>query len=437
MVAATPICTVDATGIHKPTLATVLSYFTSGYMAIYGSDVYLGSDSQDGELMGLLGSALDDANAMCVQAYQSYSPATAQGAGLSTVVKINGIARNVSSNSSVPILVVGVATSAIANGLIADAAGHQWLLPASVVIPPEGQITVTATCQTPGAVALSSGATSVNNGGLTILNPTRGWQSVTATANATLGAPVETDPQLRIRQSNSTMIPSTTMLGGIVGALWTIPGVARLRVYQNETESPDDSGIPGYSIAVVMDGGDAQTIAETISHQKFACGTYGTTTETVIDDYGVAHSINFFYVTEPPITWQVSITAGPTFSVNTVALIQASMASYTNAAGIGNGIQLTRAYAAAYLAPSIAAAAQALQDAIAGGDAQTIATATRLFTALNLAAATYEVTALTVARDGAPLAAADVSIAFNEAPYIAVNADGSLVDTDSVVVAIS
>ena len=91
----TPIVTIDATGAHRPSLATCLSYFTTGYSAIYGSDVYLGSDSQDGELLGLLASAVDDANAMAVATYNAYSPGTAQGTGLSSNVKINGILRNV------------------------------------------------------------------------------------------------------------------------------------------------------------------------------------------------------------------------------------------------------------------------------------------------------------------------------------------------------
>ncbi len=435
--ASTPICTIDATGIHRPDLGTCLLYFVSGYQGIYGADTNLDSSNEDGELMGFFGSALDDANAMCVAVYNAYSPATAQGTGLSSNVKINGIARKIPTNSSIPTLVVGVATTTITNGIFSDPAGNQWTLPASVTIPFAGQITVTATCVAQGAIALAAGLTSGASGGLTIQNPTRGWQSVTTTSAATLGSPVELDPQLRIRQSQSTAIPSSTMLDGIVGSLLALSGVARLRAYQNETAGPDVNGIPGFSIAIVVDGGDAQEIANTIAAQKFACGTYGTTTETVTDAVGIAHPINFFFVSEPLITWGVTITPGPNYSINTNALIQASMAAWTNALGIGNSIQLTRAISAAYLQPSISAAATALSTAAATGDSIAIAAAAAAFNSLNSAANTYEVTALTVARDAGTLTAADVTIAFNEAGSIVVDQYGNPVSPTAVVVTLN
>lgn len=407
---ATPVCYIDETGIHNPGLAACLQYFVARYQGIYGSDVYIGSDSQDGELMGLLGSAVDDGNSMAVQAYNAFSPASAQGVGLSSVVKTNGIARAVQSNSSVPVAIVGVQNTTINNGVVRDGV-NSWSLPVNFTIPSSGVITVTAVCQTLGAIDLASGTA------LSIQTQTRGWQSATTTADATPGAPVETDPDLRNRQSISTMIPSSTMLEGILGAVAAIPGVARLRAYQNDENVPDVNGVPGHCIALVLDGGDAQTIANTIAAMKFACGTYGTTTETVVDSYGIPHPINFFFVTESVIIWGVTIAPASNFSTNTIALIQASLAAWTNALGIGNGIQLTRAYSAAYLSPSIAAAAAQLQaDLAADADAAVIAADIAAITNLNAAAATYEVTALTVAISGNALTAADLPVAFNNAP---------------------
>ncbi len=445
---ATPTCTVDATGIHRPTLAECLAYFTYGYAAIYGSDVVLSSDTEDGEFLGLLGAAVDDCNAMAVDTFNAYSPATAQGTGLSSVVKINGLERAVPSNSSVPVLIVGVATTTITGGVFNDPAGNAWLLPQTVTIPtPTAQIAVTATCLALGAIQLASGLTSGSPSGLTIVNPTQGWQSVTTTSAATAGAPVEGDPQLRIRQGQSTQIPASTMLGGIVGALWALPGVARLRAYQNETDAPDSNGVPGYSVAIVIEGGGATQVAATISQYKFAAGTYGTTSESVVDNVGISHTINFFYATIIPITIGVTLTPGPTYSTNTNALIQQSMAAWVNSLGIGcqstspntqipGSIQLSRSWNAAYLAPLISAAAAALQAAVASGDQGAIAAATATFTAVNLASNTYEVTAITLARNGGTLTAADVAVAFNEDPNIAVDASGNLVNPASVVVTI-
>ena len=409
----TPVCTIDQNGVHKPSLATCLSYFTDGYQDIYGSDTYLGSDSQDGELMGLAAAALDDANTMCVAAYNAYSPGTAQGVGLSSNVKINGLRRSVPTFSTAPILVVGTVGLTIAAGLIADENSNNWALDPNVEIPLAGQITVTATCQTPGAIEAPVGT--IND----IQNPTRGWVSAVSTANATPGAPLQTDPQLRTLQAQSTMAPAQSPLEAIVADVLDLPGVARIKGYENTTNSLDSNSIPGHSISIVVDGGDANAVAAAINNAKTGgTGTYGTTTETIVNRFGVPIAVNFFYVSEPPITWGLSIVPKNGFSLNTNALIAQSLSDWTNSLGIDGSIQLSRAYAAAYLQTSIQELVAQLQTDMANNDTAAVAADAAAITAMNLAATTYEVVlgSLTVARDGASLAAADVPIAFNEAP---------------------
>jgi uncharacterized phage protein gp47/JayE len=376
----TPVCTIDSTGIHRPSLATILAWFVSQFQSIYGADAYLGSDSIDGEWIGLLASAVDDANAMCVSTYNAFSPSTSQGTGLSSVVKINGLARLVPSYSTAPMLAVGVAGTVITSGVVTDENSNSWSLPASVVIPNAGQIAVTATCQTAGAITAQSGT--IN----TISNPQPGWQSATNTAAATPGNPVETDAGLRVRQSNSTMNSSTAILDGIVGAIEALPGVARAKGYQNTGNVQDSNGIPGNSIAIVVDGGDAASIANIIWEKKGGCGTYGSTIETITDAYGVPLTIAYFPVKEVTTTVAITIKQLQSFSTNVVAQIQSAIAAYNNAVGIGNGLQYNRLFAAAYL------------NGAANGS-------------------TYEIVSLAVARDGLTPTASDVSIAFNEAVF--------------------
>ncbi len=40
--------TIDGTGVHVPTFEQILQYFQNGFQQIYGSDIYLENDSQDG-----------------------------------------------------------------------------------------------------------------------------------------------------------------------------------------------------------------------------------------------------------------------------------------------------------------------------------------------------------------------------------------------------
>lgn len=322
---------ISASGISAPSFSDVLQYIINKFQGIYGSDVYLGNDSQDYQFLSAgIAMPINDLNASIIAAYNSYSPATAQNANLSSVVKINGLKRNTPTNSTVDQIIVGQAGVTITNGVTQDSNNNKWSLPATVTIPPSGTITVTATCQTAGAV--QAGIGTVNQ----IATPTQGWQSVTNATAAAAGAPVETDSQLKARQSVSTALPSRTVLEGTVGAVWGVPGVTRVTPYENDTKVADANGIPGNNIYLVVEGGDATAIAQAIAAKKTpGTGTYGTTTISVTDAYGITHPISFYRPTYDAITCAITLKALAGYTTSIGAAIQAAVAAYVNAVAIG------------------------------------------------------------------------------------------------------
>ncbi|MFJ6322251.1 MULTISPECIES: baseplate J/gp47 family protein [unclassified Rhizobium] len=378
--AATPVATVDATGIHLPSYNDVLTYLETAYKNIYGQDIYIDPDSQDGELLAIFALAISDANSMAAAVYNAFSPATAQGAGLASVVKINGISKNIASYSTVDLALIGQAGTTITNGVTSDEEGNQWNLPSSVTIPPGGAITVTATAAAVGAFAAGIGTVT------TIATPTRGWQSVSNPSAATPGAPVESDAALRKRQTTSTALPSNTILEGIVGAIAALQGVTRYAAYENDTDSTDANGIPSHSIALIIEGGDAQTIANTIAKKKTpGAGTFGSVSETVIDAYGVPHIIKLSRPTSVEITVAITLKALPGYTSSVQTSISQAAVNYINSTAIGGApsgtVEWDSAIAAAKSVPG---------------------------------AATFRITSLTLSRAsgaGTP----DVPIAFNEA----------------------
>ncbi|KVP40828.1 baseplate J/gp47 family protein [Burkholderia ubonensis] len=325
--------TIDAIGITAPTYADVFSFLQDQYRAIYGADTYLEHDSQDGQLIGVFAKAISDVNAVAIAIYQSFSPATAQGAALSSNVKINGIARKVASYSSADLVLVGQAGATITNGAAKDGNGVKWLLPATVTIPPSGTITVTATCATIGAVAARAGT--INQ----IATPAFGWQTVTNPADAAAGAPIESDAALRQRQTVSTALPSLTVLDGIIGAVASVAGVTRYAPYENDTSATDANGIPSHSISLVVEGGDATAIANAIASKKTpGAGTYGTTAIVVTDIYGRPITIRFFRPTAAPITPTVTLKALAGYTTQTGQQIQQAVSDYINGVQIGGGL---------------------------------------------------------------------------------------------------
>ncbi|QYY30229.1 baseplate J/gp47 family protein [Cupriavidus pinatubonensis] len=372
--------TIDANGITAPTYADVLEYLKDQYRAIYGPDVYLEGDSQDGQLLAVFASSINDANSVAIAIYNSFSPATAQGTALSSNVKINGIARHASSYSTVDLLLVGQAGTTITNGIAKDANGVKWALPASVVIPPAGQITVTATCQTIGAVSAPAGSI------IQIGTPTLGWQTVTNPTDAAEGAPVETDPALRQRQTISTALPSLTVLDGIIGAVASLPGVTRWAAYENDTDATDANGIPEHSISLVVEGGDSTAIATAIANKKTpGAGTYGTTSVVVLDVYGRPITIRFYRPSNAAITATANIKALAGYSTQTADAIKQVIANYVNGVAIGGGLSGSVEWADAITAAN----------SVGGGT-------------------TFKLTGLTLSGPGGP-GAPDVALAYNQA----------------------
>ncbi|WP_175984546.1 baseplate J/gp47 family protein [Burkholderia stabilis] len=333
MTISSPVAVIDANGITAPSYAEILDYWQTKYRSIYGQDTYLEPDSKDGQLLAVISAAFNDSNSVAIAVYQSFSPATGQGAALSSNVKINGIARKVASYSSADLVLVGQAGATITNGAAKDANDVKWLLPATVTIPPSGTITVTATCATIGAVAARAGT--INQ----IATPAFGWQTVTNPADAAAGAPVESDAALRQRQTVSTALPSLTVLDGIIGAVANVAGVTRYVAYENDTNATDANGIPSHSISLVVEGGDATAIANAIASKKTpGAGTYGTTAIVVTDIYGRPITIRFYRPAAAPIAATVSLKALTGYTTQTGQDIQKKVSDYINGVQIGGGL---------------------------------------------------------------------------------------------------
>lgn len=374
-----PILT--ATGISAPPYSDILTYLQQQYQSIYGSDIYLGNDSQDGQFLAIIASAINDANAAAIAVYNSFSPATAQGNALSSNVKLNGIKRLVPTNSTADLTIVGVAGTAITNGVVQDANNNKWALPATVNIPSSGQVTVTATCTTAGAIAAA--ANTINQ----IVTPQLGWQSATNPAAAVLGSPVESDAALRQRQATSVAQPAQTPLEAVAGAVAAVSGVTRFAAYENPTGATDGNGLPAHSIALVVEGGAASDIASAIALKKtIGTTTYGTTAQTVTNAYGYPEAISYFPVAEQRIVVNLDVHPVNGYSSAIGTEIQNSIANYINALPIGSNVMRTRLYLPAVLNGSV--------DGL-----------------------TYEVTGLDIAAYLSTPAASDVTIAFNQAAH--------------------
>lgn len=354
-----------ATGTVAPSYEDLKTMLEDLHRSIYGSDIYIDPDSQDGQYIAALATIIKDQNDAIISGKNSFSPGTAQGVGLSTIVKINGLRRDVPTNSTADLLCVGASGTDISGLIVGDNLNlnTQWLIagdPGSetVVIPDAGQIVTTATCTTQGEIQAGEGSLTE------ILTPTRNWQTVTNPADAVTGAPVELDAALRQRQTVSTAIPALSVLAAMNGALKNIIGVNRCYPYENDTKITDANGIPANSVAVVIDGGDAATIAKTIARYKTpGTGTYGTTAETIINDLGTPQTIKFFLLDTIAISLMIFIKTGVGYVASTATKIGAASAQWLDVLDIGQDSALNKIWSPVNLTGDAATDATGLTQA--------------------------------------------------------------------------
>lgn len=332
------IAIISAAGIAAPSYAEIYSELQTMFRNIYGNDAYLDPDSQDGQLLAVFAQALHDANQTAVDAYNSFSPASAIGAALSNNVAINGIHRRVPTKSQVLVELVGQANSVIANGLVSSNDGTKWALPELVVIGLSGVVVVTAEALDFGDIKAAAGT--ITN----IVTPAKGWQSVINRVAAVPGAPAETDGDLRVRQRLSTANPSQGIMKSIAGSVASVPGVLRSRVYENDTGYPNEYGHPPHSITAVALGGDAQAIAQAIYQRKTPGAYTNGTTEVEIADLDNPVTIRFYFAEQVPVRVAIDAKALNGFVSTTTPRIQQAVADYINNLGIGRKVDQGRLF---------------------------------------------------------------------------------------------
>lgn len=372
-------CTILPSGITSPSYNDILQSLIAQFKSIYGSDVSLNPGDQDYQDLAIRALAQFDTNQAVIAAYNIFMPTFAQGVGLSNLVKINGLQRLIASASTATVTVTGTVGTQIVNGVAQDVNGNLWNLPVQVIIPFSGSIDVIASCQTVGAIGASPNT--INR----IFNPQLGWQTVNNALGAIQGAPVETDAALRQRQTISVSLPAQTPLQAISAAVAQVAGVSESIVYENPTNAVDANGLPPHSISAVVAGGAPLNIATVIERTKsLGTGTFGSTSQIVIDPAGLPITINYFVLVQTPVFVSLTIKALTGYNSSTGLVIQNAIVSFINSLAIGQSVRINW----------VNAAAQMISNPTLGE--------------------TFEVTVLTQGFSASPVGTTDLTIPFNQ-----------------------
>ncbi|CAM6006428.1 unnamed protein product [Sphagnum balticum] len=328
--------TITAAGLTIPTFAAISAYVNQQYQSIYGITTAITPETSDGQWLGIISTALYTTCLGLQYLYNNRGPATATGAALDGVCKLNGIVRNPATYSQVELTLTGTAGTTITNGVVQDALGYLWNLDSPTMLSTSP---VHATCQTAGAVNANPGSVTV------ISTPVAGWTGVTNSAAAIPGSNIESDSALRARQAISVAIPSETRLAGTIADLLQTPNVTRVNVLENQTSIEDTYLNPPHSLTCVVEGGSDSAVAVSIfDNRGIGCYTNANPGAPQVGvnvpdpNTGFLTYIQFnrpLYV-QPYVTCTVH--GGTGFTSTTLAQIQTDIISYLNSLTIGSAI---------------------------------------------------------------------------------------------------
>ena len=203
------------------------------------------------------------------QAYNSKDPNKARGKDLDIVCSLTGTVRSAGSRSNVSLTLTANPGTIIpaGNRFESTVTGTRWTTDQTVTALPSGSVTVNATCTVVGPNQADPNTIT------RIVDVVAGLASVTNPAAATRGDDAQKDEQLRVTRAAAVGRPGNNQIDSMIGELFSVPGVRRVKVYENDTNSASVTtdnpyGLPAHSIAPIIDGGTDADVAMAIYLKK-------------------------------------------------------------------------------------------------------------------------------------------------------------------------
>jgi len=219
--------------------------------------------AHDSEVFG----ALDE---LIQQAYNSKDPNKASGHDLEIIAALTGATRSEGTSSSVNnFILTGVPGTIVPAGTRFESAttGTRWALEQTWTLSDAGIASATITSSITGPV--QADANTITR----IIDTVGGLTSVNNPSPATLGTGVESDSSLRVKRATAVGRPGNNQIDSMLGEIFAVDGVRRVKVYENDTNSSAVSvdnpyGLPPHSISPVIDGGSDMDVAMAIYLKK-------------------------------------------------------------------------------------------------------------------------------------------------------------------------
>lgn len=293
---------LDETGLQLKDYNVILSEIQSGMNDIYAPDgdfINFDSETPDGQLTNIYAQAMSDLRDIIREVYNSFDPEKCSGTVQDSRYALNFLTRK-GATFTIQNIDITVNQTVTLNGLdgnyadvnaasytASDNAGNLWYL-------------IDTTTLTAGTTSLPF--RSKNYGAYTspvgtIINQVTRVLGVTSVNNSvaptTLGEEQETDLEFMLRRDRSTAIKGQNNIDAMLGQLLEIEGVTDADIWDNYTDTIDDTGTAANTIWTIVDGGANTDIANTIYANANGTNTRGSVTVDVTSVSGQAFPTKF------------------------------------------------------------------------------------------------------------------------------------------------
>lgn len=273
-------------GVIIPDIADIQETVQNEYKQALGQDLSLEESTPQGRLIDVETTARQSVinfNSQIANIFINISMAS--GSALDAWGANFDNPRNGATSSTVPVLVTGQPDTVIPAGAqAATDEGIIWLNESEIVFNENGEGTGNFICSQTGPVELGVGElTTIVSGSTTGVN---GWETITNTSVAELGAARESDASYKLRILEGLFIGSA-LFGNYASAVRKVANVKDVYVKENPYGTNlilDNITIPAHSVFVCVEGGNSYDVAYALYSIKSAgAGWAGNTTVTVTD----------------------------------------------------------------------------------------------------------------------------------------------------------
>lgn len=345
---------INQNGFKADSFIEILTRLSTQLKDIYGQDINLDQDTQDGQMLGINTTVISDLQDLGLYIYNSMDPDFAEGVNLDRLLKLLARTRLPATKSTVDInLTLNRDAIIPITYTVSDSNGQNWQIISEQTLT-AGTHLVTFESVDYGMITAESNTITQQ---VTIMTEI---DSLTNPADAVSGRDEESDQELRERRNKILEVNAYSTLGSIVGKLLTLDNIVDVCPYENKTSTYDsEKDINAHSYWLIVKGGEIDQISETIVKDKTG-GTglkgeiEGTYIENFITQSGktrqIVHTVNFDRPTEKEIYLKFNVKRRvPTQSID-IDNIKNTLAN--KVFQIAENVTVTELYATIYSASS-------------------------------------------------------------------------------------